>query len=146
MFLGCHGFWQAVEVYLIGRERFQAGVRPDGVVELQVAGDGSSGLLDRGVGVKVDLIVLDGLPDTFDEDVVAPAALAIHADLDPFIFKPPGEGLASKLAALIGVEDLRFLFLESVSSRASMQKEVSIVMDSFPASTRRLNQSTTAAR
>lgn len=37
--LGCHGFWQAVEVYLIGCERFQAGVRPDGVVEVQVSAD-----------------------------------------------------------------------------------------------------------
>ena len=96
----------------------------------------------------------------FDEDVIAPAALAIHADLDPFFFESPGEGRASKLhpsdedlspgtpelATLIGVEDLRFSFAESVSSRASMQKEVSIVIDSFQASTRRLNQSTTAAR
>jgi len=55
LFLGCHGFWQAVEVSLIGRERFQAGVRPDGVTELQVAADGSSGLADRGVGVQVNL-------------------------------------------------------------------------------------------
>jgi len=71
LFLGCHGFWQAVEVYLIGGERFQAGVRPDGVIELQVAADGSSGLADRGVSVQVDLLVLDGLPDALDEDVVA---------------------------------------------------------------------------
>jgi hypothetical protein len=59
LFLGCHGFWQAVEVYLIGRLRFQAGVWPDGVVEVDVAADGSSGLADRGVGVQVDLLVLD---------------------------------------------------------------------------------------
>jgi len=57
-------------------------VRPDGVVELQVAGDGSSGLVDRGVGVQVDLLVLDRLPDALDKDVVAPAAPAIHTDAD----------------------------------------------------------------
>ena len=34
MLLGCHGFWQAVEVYLIGRLRFQAGVWSVGVVQL----------------------------------------------------------------------------------------------------------------
>jgi NADPH-dependent 2,4-dienoyl-CoA reductase/sulfur reductase-like enzyme len=34
---GCQGLWQAVEVYLIGRAGPKAGVRPDGVVELQVA-------------------------------------------------------------------------------------------------------------
>jgi hypothetical protein len=68
LFLGCHWFWQAVEVYLIGRERFQAGVRADGVVELQIAADGSSGLADRGVGVQVDLFVLDGF-SALDEKV-----------------------------------------------------------------------------
>ena len=39
-----------------------------------------------------------------------------------------------------------FSFPERASSSASMQKEVSMVIDSFQASTRRLNQSTTAAR
>ena len=73
LLLGCHGFWQAVEVYLIGRERFQAGVGSDGVVELQVEADGRSGLVGRGVGVQVDLLVLDGLPDALHEDVVTPA-------------------------------------------------------------------------
>jgi hypothetical protein len=42
--LGCQGFWQAVEVYLIGRKRLQAGVGPGGVVEVDIATDGRSGL------------------------------------------------------------------------------------------------------
>jgi len=29
-------FWRTVEVYLIGRERIQAGVRPGGVIEIDV--------------------------------------------------------------------------------------------------------------
>jgi hypothetical protein len=41
--LGCQRFWQAIEVYLIGRERFQAGVGSDGVVEVDVTSDGRSG-------------------------------------------------------------------------------------------------------
>ena len=51
--LGCHEFWQAVEVYLIGRELPQAGVRAGGVVELDGATDGRPGLADRLVGVQV---------------------------------------------------------------------------------------------
>ena len=80
---GCHEFRQAVEVDLIGREPIQAGVRPGGVIELQVFRDGSPGFVDRPVGVEIDLFILDRLPDPFDEDVVAPAALAVHADYDP---------------------------------------------------------------
>ena len=56
-------FRQAVEVGLIGREPIQAGVRPDGVIELQVFPDGSSGFGDRLVSMEIDLLVLDRLPD-----------------------------------------------------------------------------------
>ena len=73
--LGCQRFWQAVEVDLIGREPVQAGVRPLGVIKLQVFPDGSSGFADRLVGVEIDLLILDRLPHPLDEHVVAPAAL-----------------------------------------------------------------------
>jgi hypothetical protein len=144
--LGCHGFWQAVEVYLIGRLRFQAGVRSNGVIELQVSADGSSCLADRGVGVQVDLLVLDGLPDALDEDVVAPAAFAVYADLDPFFFQPPVKASLVNCEPWLVLKISGFSFLERASSSASMQKEASMVIDSFQARTRRLNQSTTAAR
>lgn len=71
-----------MEVYLIGREPLQAGVWPDGVVKLQVAADGRSGLADRSVGVQIDLLVLNRFPDALHEDIVAPAAAAVHADAD----------------------------------------------------------------
>ena len=58
---GCHGFWQAVEVDLIGREPVQAGVRPLGVIKLQVFPDGSPGFLDCLVCVEIDLFILDRL-------------------------------------------------------------------------------------
>ena len=109
LLLGCQGYWQAVVVYLIGRLRFQAGVGPYGVIELQIAADRSSGLADRGAGTQVDRFVLDGLPDALDEDIVAPAVLAVHADPDSFFFEPPGEGFAGEPAALVGVEDFRFV-------------------------------------
>ncbi len=55
-----------------------------GVVEVDVTADGLPGVADRDVGMQVDLFVLDRAPDPFDEDVIAPAALAVHADPDPF--------------------------------------------------------------
>ena len=44
---GCHRIRQTVEVNLFGREPIQAGVRSDGVVELDVATDQSPGFVDR---------------------------------------------------------------------------------------------------
>lgn len=52
------------------------------IVEVQIPANPSAGLRDAGVSPKVDLLVFDGPPQTLDEDVVAPCALAIHADLD----------------------------------------------------------------
>ncbi len=90
LFLGCHRFWLAVEIYMIGRLRFQAGVRPDGVIKLQEAADGSSGLADRDVGMQVDLLVLDGLPpDALDEDVVASAPFGRYCSDPKFSTRCP---------------------------------------------------------
>src|ERR1035441_7340225 len=66
---GCLECRQAVEVDLIGREPIQAGVWTNGVIKLQVLGDRSSCHLDRFVGVQIDLLVLDRLPDSLAEDV-----------------------------------------------------------------------------
>src|SRR6478752_5003414 len=41
-------------------------------------------------------------------DVVPPGATAIHADADRLVLQHPREGRAGELAALVGVEDLRF--------------------------------------
>lgn len=82
LLLGCHGFWQAVEVYLIGRFCFQAEAWSGPVVEVDVAVEQCSCLADRCVGVQINLLILDGLPDSLDEDVLAPASATVHADED----------------------------------------------------------------
>src|SRR5215217_7396216 len=82
-------------------------MRPAGVVEAEIAADRGTGLGDRVVSSEVDLLVLDRSPQPLDEDVVAPSALAVHADGDLVPGQHTGEGLAGELAALIGVEDLR---------------------------------------
>jgi hypothetical protein len=69
--------------------------------------DGLPGLADGLVGMQVNFFVLDLAPDQFDEHVVAPAALSIHADGDALLLQSTDEGLACKLTTFVGVEDLR---------------------------------------
>ena len=57
--------------------------------------------------MQIDLFILHGFPQAFDEDVIAPAAFAIHADLDVVLLKHADERRAGELAALIGVHDFR---------------------------------------
>ncbi len=59
-------------------------MRASGVIKLEVTADLASGFADRLVGMQVDVLVFERTPEALDEDVVGPAALAIHADLDAF--------------------------------------------------------------
>ena len=77
------------------------------VVEVQILSDGGAGFGHVGVGLQVDLLVFDALPDALDKNVVAPGSFAIHADPDAVGDQQAGEGRAGELAALIGIEDLR---------------------------------------
>jgi hypothetical protein len=65
------------------------------------------------VAVQIDLFVFHGFPQPFDEEVVAPAATAIHADLDLFLLKHADESRAGKLTALIGVHDFRLAVFQN---------------------------------
>lgn len=58
-------------------------------------------------GMEVDALVLERPPEALDDDVVYPSASAIHADADLGLAQHAGEGLRSKLTALIGVKDIR---------------------------------------
>jgi len=51
-------------------------------------------------------LVLDRAPESHDEDIVAPAAPAIHADPNALIAQQAGERGTGKLRRLVGVEDL----------------------------------------
>ena len=84
------------------------GVRPDGIVEPDVAADADAGFGDEGVGVEIHLLVLHRAPEALYEYVVAPAALAIHADGDLLAVEDVGERRAGELRALVAVEDVRF--------------------------------------
>jgi len=57
-------------------------------------------------GGEIHALVLHGSPQPFNEDVIHPAAWPIHADRHLCCPQHAGKGMAGKLAALIGVEDL----------------------------------------
>ena len=55
--------------------------------------------------MQVKVVVFDGPPKPFNEDVVLASAAAVHADVDFVVFENLGEAVAGKLGTLIGVED-----------------------------------------
>lgn len=77
------------------------------LVVAQITPDRGAGLGNVGIGPQVDLLILDGPPETLHEDIVAPNSLAIHAD---FVFAGDqhlDEIGRCELATLIRVKDLR---------------------------------------
>src|SRR3954470_21656276 len=80
--LGCCGLRQPGEVGLVRRLPVKARMGAPSIVEVQITAHRSASLADRVVGPEVHLLVLDRSPEPLDEDVVAPGALAIHADGD----------------------------------------------------------------
>src|SRR3954464_5714365 len=98
------------------------------------------------IGPQINLFIFHRPPKALDKNVVAPGATAIHAHGDRVLQQQPSEGRTCELGTLIGVENFRPPYLASASSTASRQKSTSMVIDSLHESTRRLNQSTTAAR
>ena len=52
------------------------------VIECQIAAKTATRLRDTSVGPEVDFLVFDRPPEPFDKDIVAPRALAVHANRD----------------------------------------------------------------
>src|ERR1700742_2600844 len=76
------------------------------IKELEVAGQPGSRVRDRLVAMHVLLLVFHGAPQPFDEDIVAPAAVPVHADLESACDEDIQELDPGELTPLIGVEDL----------------------------------------
>ncbi len=83
-------------------------MRSTGVVEDQISAQALSGRRHAVVGAQVDFLVFDRPPQAFDEDVVAPCALAIHADLDAGVLQRLDEVDGGELRSLIRVHNLGF--------------------------------------
>ena len=121
-------------------------MRPLRVVKVQITTDRDPGFADCGARAEVNLLIFHRAPQAFDHHIVAPCAPPVHADGDFLPVQHAGEGERSELTALVGVENLRFpearkRFLQCLDAEVA-----SIVIDTRPASTFRLNQSTMATR
>ena len=88
------------------------------IVEVQVKTDRSTGLGDAVVSSQIHLLVFDAAPQAFDEDVVPPGALAVHADRDAVLDQHAGECGAGELRALVRIEDLRL----AVTSKSILER------------------------
>ena len=120
---------------------------PTGVVEaLDVSAKRSPRLRDAGIGPQADLLVFDGPPEPFHENIVPPGPLAIHADRNLVTFQQLREGQARELLPLSRVENLGLAVFCQRLLDSFNAKPVSSVIESLQARTFRLNQSTTAAR
>lgn len=82
-------------------------MRTAAVEEDHVAADTGLGLGHRLVGMQIDLLVLDRLPQPFHEHVVAASAAPVHADADPVLLQHLHEAGGGELRALVAVEDFR---------------------------------------
>src|SRR5207247_9830248 len=79
-------------------------MRPMAVVEVDVAAERSSRLVDAVIGPQIHLLVFDTAPEALEEHVIAPRAPAVHADRNLVLDQDVVEGVTRKLAALLLVE------------------------------------------
>src|SRR6516162_6334041 len=77
------------------------------VIEAEPGANAGLCLGDTGIGMQVDLLILQTAPQPLDEDVVHTATFAIHADGDTAPIEHCDDLGVGELAALVGVEDLR---------------------------------------
>jgi hypothetical protein len=61
------------------------------------------------VVVEINLLVLDGPPETLDKNIIVDPATTVHADPDILFLQPAG-----KLTALICIEDFRLRYLQGL--------------------------------
>src|SRR5262249_9786188 len=76
-----------------------------GIVEIEIASYAATGFGNAVIGPQIHLLVFDASPQTLNEHVVAPSALAIHADRYSPVSESAGERRTGELATLIRVED-----------------------------------------
>ena len=78
---------------------------------------------DGGVFKEVDVLIFHTAPQPFDEDVVHPAAFAIHADFDPQFLQAIDPLCRGELTTLIRIEDLGDLASVGQSLVESLQAQ-----------------------
>lgn len=81
-------------------------MRPDLIIELDVAFEPLLRGTNRLARVAPDLFILEAPSEAFHKDVIPPTASAIHTNLDAMVFQQACELQTGELGALIRVEDL----------------------------------------
>ena len=113
-------------------------MRSPDVVETDVPAKAFAGGRYAFIGAQVDLLIFDGAPEAFDEDIVSPCAFAVHADLDIGILERFDEVDGCKLRSLIGVHDLRrpeppHSFIQRLQAWPGFQRDRELPGQHFPA-------------
>ena len=116
------------------------------IIKAEMPADPSSGLRHAFVGVQIDLLIFDRPPEPLDKDIVPPCAATVHGDVDLGFFSTAVKSMEVNCDPWSVLKMPGLPCRASASSSASIQKAVSIVIDSRQDRTRRLNQSTTAQR
>ena len=75
------------------------------VVEVEVACQSITDLAGRSVIIEVHLLILDGAPEAFGENIIRRSPAAVHADLDPRGRQTVKILWADEMATLIAVPD-----------------------------------------
>ena len=92
---------QVINVHSIRCVTVKRSVRPGLVIERQVALQSLVRGADGLVGVQIDLLVFDTLPQPLDTHLVAPTPFPVHADQDAVVFQQPRELQTGQLIPLI---------------------------------------------
>ena len=95
-----------VIIDLVRRLALKRLMRSGLVVEPQITLQPLMRRVDGVIRVQIDLLIFDTFPESLHENVIPPAAFAMHADLNAVVFQESRELLAGELAPLIRVEDL----------------------------------------
>ena len=69
-------------VHAIGRAAVKRAMRPDLIIKGHVAGYPDLGVVDRLIGMEIDLLIFETSPQPLDKDIVPPPPDSIHADLN----------------------------------------------------------------
>ncbi len=102
-----------MKVYVVRSTPVQGRVRPKSVVEVNVPRDRRFGDRHGVIRVKIDLFVLQRSPEAFNEYVIAPTALTVHAQRDLVLDRDEIDELRTReLRALVGIEELVTIFGE----------------------------------
>lgn len=70
------------------------------IVEINIASKSLANLGNGLVAVQVNFFVFDGFPESLNEDVVSPTALAIHSDPNSVLLNQADKGGTGELAAM----------------------------------------------